>query len=182
LQQHAHLVEFLDLVEVLVEVDVAFGVGQYGLVVLRLHQEDGLVKLHGRVDVGSFEQNVAVAEGKQGLFAAQFFHEPLVEVVLGGGFEFNVPALLVDGLLYLDQFLVDDGRRILVKVAHDVGRGRQLAVAHVDQFPDQREGLFHVLGPVVNARQDVRMHVGYQRNRFQVGIFFLVILLKKEII
>ena len=83
----------------------------------------------------------------------------IVHQVLGRRPELHPDRLSLQLRLHIFTTASDGGRRIGVIIHQDMGGSDQPAIAQIDESPYQPERIFHILSPIIDARDEVGMHV-----------------------
>ena len=129
--------QFLQRLEIVVKVLITLWVRENGLVSRRLQVENGLLQIFGLVLEARFYQNVVIAEGEQLLAFLYLAHKPLIGIVFRRRLDGYVYLAYPQKLLQFGEFLADNFGRVLVEVAHNVGRGNKMRVARLSQLDDK---------------------------------------------
>ncbi len=154
---------------------VAFRVGEYGRKAFGLEAEEQVVQVGRLGDKAHLHQQQLPGEGQQFALVHLRF-EVFVQQVFRRYFQFYPDAGFGHGPLH--HFVSFQYRffGIRVEVTHHVRGGDELPEAQLLHPADESKGFVHIVGPVVDARQEVGMHIGYQRGEvaqwFGGGAFF----------
>ena len=161
LEQYAAVVKLLHQAGFVVPVDVALGVRQNGFVAVDLHLENRLVEVAVQVGERALEKQLFVVESEHWLFA-HIVHKIVVDVIFGGHIELNINRLASDFGFQRFEFLLHPVGRVVVEAGHKVRGDNQLFVAQLAHPFDEADAVFQRLCPVIDVRNQVRVHIARQ--------------------